>query len=344
MAQPQADNPAEAESTQPAFPTSSAQERVTPAAGTPRHADPFLRHYDSRKRLVWGLGVAALGILIAGFWNYHLVDGFGRDVIAGKTIGDTGALAGAYDERGGGFGFLFAAIAGLAATFTACNCVAFAMIPGLTCSNGVDSTRSSALRSVTAFISPVLLIGAAYGIFVGLLGPEGVEAINRMSVRLAQAQTVFSIIGLAMIFWGLLELGYLQGFTGRLSPVTREFFSSSTTKASLMGALVGLFAVGRPFPVFREFLTYAATAESPLYGAAVMMIHGLGQIAVLLGLLFLMVWLAGDRMMHWASEKPHQPRMLTALALLGGGSYFVFYWGLAFLFDIGRWGFKLGWY
>jgi hypothetical protein len=34
----------------------------------------------------------------------------------------------------------------------------------------------------------------------------------------------------------------------------------------------------------------------------------------------------------------------VALALLGGGSYFVFYWGIAFIYDIGRWGFKLGWY
>lgn len=96
--------------------------------------------------------------------------------------------------------------------------------------------------------------------------------------------------------------------------------------------------------MFREFLIYAATAESPVYGAAVMMIHGLGQIAVLLGLFFLLIWIAGSRMMRWTSEKPHKPRMMIAMALLGGGAYFVFYWGIAFLYDVGRWGFKLGWY
>ena len=306
--------------------------------------DPFLKEYQTKKRLLMGFGIVAIGILIAGFWNFHLVDGFGRDFIAGRTIGDTGALSGAFGERGGGFGFIFAAIAGLAATFTACNCVAFAMLPSLACPTDRQATRKTAIRSIIAFTMPVVLVGAAYGIFIGFLGPEGVAAINERPVRLAQAQAVFSIIGAVMIFWGLLELGFLKKFTRRLTPLTKEFFSAATTKAAMLGFLVGLFAVGRPFPVFREFLTYAATAESPTYGAAVMIIHGLGQITILLGLFFLLVWFAGNRMMKWATEKPHKPRMLTAMALLGGGSYFVFYWGIAFIYDVGRWGFKLGWY
>ena len=309
-----------------------------------QNSDPFLDQYTRTKRLFWGFLIITIGIIIAGFWNFHLVDGFGRDFIAGRTIGDTSLLAGSYGERGGGFGFVFAAIAGLAATFTACNCVAFAMIPGLACSTDRQSTRETAIRAITAFTIPVVLIGGAYGIFVGFLGPDGVAAINERPVRLAQAQAVFSIIGVIMLFWGLIELGYLKKITNNLSPLTKEFFSASVTKAAIMGSLVGLFAVGRPFPVFREFLTYAASAESPTYGAAVMIIHGLGQILVLLGLFFLLVYFAGNKMMNWANNKPYQPRMVTALALLGGGAYFVFYWGLAFIYDIGRWGFKLGWY
>lgn len=314
------------------------------ATGTGSINDPFIQEYKQGKRLLLGFAVMAVGILIAGFWNYHLVDGFGRDFIAGQTIGDTGALAGTYSENGSSFGFIFAAIAGLAATFTACNCVAFAMIPGLACSTDKQTTRKSAIKAITAFVTPVVLVGAAYGIFVGFLGPDGVAAINERPVRIAQAQTVFSIIGVIMLFWGFLELGFLKQLTKRFSTVTREFFSSSTTKAALMGFLVGLFAVGRPFPVFREFMTYAATAQSPTYGAGVMIIHGLGQIAILLLLFFTLVYFAGNKMVRWSSEKPHQPRMLTALALLGGGAYFVFYWGIAFVYDIGRWGFKLGWY
>src|SRR5690625_5879185 len=77
-------------------------------------------------------------------------------------------------------------------------------------------------------------------------------------------------------------------------------------------------------------MTYAATAESPTYGAAVMVIHGLGQITILLALFFILVYFFGKRMMSWAKNQPHQPRLVTALALLGGGAYFVFYWGIAF--------------
>lgn len=304
----------------------------------------FREYYPSGKRLLYGIAVMAFGILIAGFWNYHLVDGFGKNFIAGNTIGDTGSLAGTFGERGGSFGFLFAAIAGLAATFTACNCVAFAMLPGLACSADRQNTRQSAIKAITAFVVPVALVGAFYGIFIGFLGPEGIELFNERPIRLAQAQAVFSIIGIVMIFWGFLELGYFKKLTNRVPVQTKVFFTSPTTKASLLGVLVGLFAVGRPFPVFREFLTYAATANSPLYGSLVMIIHGIGQITVLLLLFFILVYFFGNRMMNWANQTPHKPRMLTALALLGGGAYFIFYWGIAFIYDVGRWGFKLGWY
>lgn len=307
-------------------------------------ADPFLNHYSNRQRILYALAIIAIGIIIAGFWNYHLVDGFGQKVVAGNTIGDTSSLAETFGENGGGFGFIFAAIAGLAATFTACNCVAFAMIPGLACTTDQQNTRQSARKAITAFITPVALTGALYGIFIGFLGPEGIELFNERPVRLAQAQAVFSIIGIVMLFWGFLELGYFKKLTDLFSDQTKYFFSSPTTKATLLGILVGLFAVGRPFPVFRQFLTYAATANSPLYGSLVMIIHGIGQVAVMLLLFFLLVYFFGDKMMKWINKTPQKPRMLTALALLGGGAYFIFYWGIAFIYDVGQWGFKLGWY
>src|SRR5690554_6489402 len=136
--------------------------------------DIFLEKYQPAKRFFLGFAVVATAVIIAGFWNYHLVDGFGRDVIAGRTIGDTNLLAGSFGERGGTFGFIFAAVAGLAATFTACNCVAFAMIPGLACTSDNTDIRTTAIRTLIAFVTPVVLIGAMYGIFIGFLGPEGV--------------------------------------------------------------------------------------------------------------------------------------------------------------------------
>lgn len=310
---------------------------------TPDTADPRVV-YRRPRLLLLALSAALVGVVIAGFWNYHLVDGFGQDIVAGQTIGSTAELAEGYEAYGAQFGFLFAAIAGLAATFTACNCVVFAMMPGLMCSAERSGQAVSPLKAFGAFVGGVLVVCAAYGLFVGTLGAEGVEAYNQRSVRLTQAQVVFTALGVIMLGWGMIELGLIRAVRNWMSPSTQALLGKATTKAGLIGLLVGLFAVGRPFPVFREFLTYAASAESPLYGAGVMMVQGLGQIAVMAVLFVAMVFLGGQRLARWAAQKPHQPYLLSGLALIGGGAFFIFYWGLAFVLDVGRWGFKLGWY
>jgi glycerol uptake facilitator protein len=76
-----------------------------------------------------------------------------------------------------------------------------------------------------------------------------------------------------MLLWGGIELRLLEAFVKRCTPVTRAFFAQPTTKAGIMGAMVGAFAIGRPFPVFREFLLYTAQSQNPVYGAAVMALH-----------------------------------------------------------------------
>lgn len=304
----------------------------------------FQSKYSFKRRLAYTSIAILAAVLIAGFWNYHLVDGFGKEVVAGNTIGDTSQLANDFGTKGGSFGLIFAAIAGLAATFTACNCVVFAMIPGLACSIDQKSGKSLAWKAFGAFISGVVVITGFYGVFVGFLGAEGIEALNDHAVRLAQAQAVFTLLGSIMFVWGLFEMGFLNTLKSRFSGTTRAFFAQITTKASILGILVGFFAIGRPFPVFREFLTYAASANSPLYGAVVMMIQGLGQITVMALLFGLVIWLAGNKIGTAAQAKPYKFRMISSIALITGGAYFIYYWGLAFAFDIGQWGFKLGWY
>ncbi|CAN5443821.1 hypothetical protein BH23BAC3_BH23BAC3_14930 [soil metagenome] len=308
------------------------------------HQQNLSEVYTRTKLIMYALVASVLAILIAGFWNYHLVDGFGRDFIAGQTIGNTSELAGGFAQYGSGFGFLFAAIAGLAATFTACNCVVFAMLPGLACSTESSKKSANPWWVLAAFVGGVTLISVLYGFYIGMIGPAGVEALSVREVRLGRAQTVFTFIGVIMLAWGCSEMGFLDRIKNRLSEKQRAFLGSATTKGGLLGILVGLFAVGRPFPVFRDFLTYAAQVESPLYGAGVMAIQGLGQILVMVLLFVLMVWLAGKKIMNWASQNPHKPRLVSGLALVTGGVFFIFYWGLAFAFDIGQWGIKLGWY
>lgn len=304
----------------------------------------FKTAYSFRRRLIYTAIAIIAAVIIAGFWNYHLVDGFGKEFIAGNTIGDTSQLANDYGSKGSSFGFIFAAIAGLAATFTACNCVVFAMIPGLACSVDKRSGKNAAWKAFRCFVFGVLIITGFYGVFVGFLGADGMQAINERSVRLAQAQAIFTLLGIIMLVWGLFEIGFLDALKKRLSETTRAFLRQITTKATLLGILVGFFAVGRPFPVFREFLVYAASAGSPIYGAGVMMIQGIGQIAVMAILFGLIIWLGGKKIGAAAQSKPYKFQMISSIALITGGMYFIYYWGLAFLFDIGRWGFKLGWY
>lgn len=298
--------------------------------------------YGLGTRLKWAILAMVLGIVIAGMWNYNVVDGFGKGIVASNLIGDSSKLAGSFAARGTGFGVIFAAVAGLAATFTACNCVVYAMLPGLACSTDKAASRKKALDALLIFAVGVVAVGAIYGLYVGTLGADGAKVLNQ--ARLPQAQYTFTILGLAMVIWGALAFGFFHGIVAALPESTRAFFSQPRTHAGIMGVMVGLFAVGRPYPVFRDFLTYAATSHSPLYGALVMSIQGIGQIALMVALFLGMVFIFGNQLSRWVQNKPHQQQLVSTMALFAGGAYFIFYWGLALSLNIGSWGFKLGIY
>ena len=167
------------------------------------------RAYDRPRLLLYTAGAVVLGVLIVGFWNYHLVDGFGKEIIAKGTIGDTVELAGSYSAHGSLFGILFAAVAGLAATFTACSCVVFAVLPGLAFSTESQGPSVRLMHVAGAFLGGVLAICGLYGLVIGVPGPQG-EALNARSARLTQAQTVFTTLGGIMVVWSFLELGLLR--------------------------------------------------------------------------------------------------------------------------------------
>lgn len=311
-----------------------------------QHAQPatsLWAAYPIATRGLYALAALIAGVIIAGFWNYKLVDGFGREVVTGNTIGNTDVLAQSFASNGVIFGLVFAAVAGLAATFTACNCVVFAMLPGLACSTDKKASRRAALKALGLFTLGVLAVGIVYGLYVGTLG-SGVTAFNARGHRLQQAETVFTGLGLILIGWSILEFGFLRRMTDRFPAGFRSFVSAPATRATIMGLLVGSFAVGRPYPIFRDLLLYAASSHNPVYGAVVMSIQGLGQIALMVAIFLLVIWLFGDRLTRWVAERPAQPALITAIALMAGGSYFVYYWGISLVYHAGQWGFKLGLY
>ena len=304
----------------------------------------FFTAYSTRRRAAYSFLAVLFAVLVAGFWNFRLVDEFGSEFVAGNTIGDTATLAGDFALRGSAFGLVFAAVAGLAATFTACNCVVFAMLPGLTCSIDRSRPNTSPLGAFGAFVAGVLVVSGLYGLVIGFLGSGVVESLNAADARFTQAQIVFSGIGGFMLIWGILEMGFAERLVRSVPESARSALSSTRTKAAILGILVGLFAVGRPFLVFREFLVYAASANSPLYWAITMMVQGLGQIALMAALFFIVLYFARAKIGAIASQTPWKFRLVSGIALMAGGAYFIYYWGLSLAFDVGQWGFKLGWY
>jgi Cytochrome C biogenesis protein transmembrane region len=300
--------------------------------------------YSLSTRIFWTMIALVTGILIAGFWDYHVVDGFGREIIADNIVGNTGLLANSFLENGLSFGVLFGFAAGLAATFTACNCVMFAMLPGLACSTDRSTSRKTAFLALGVFSLGVLIVTALYGFYTGTLGSSGVDAYNEREVRLSQATTTFTILGLIMVVWGCISFGFLNRMVDKIPSNIRLFFAKPVTKAGMMGILVGLFTVGRPFGVFRDFLSYAASSNNPLYGAFVMSIQGIGQIIVMVILFIVILTVFGKQLAQWSIERPHQAELISTFALFLGGAYFIFYWGLAVPYGVGRWGEIFGLY
>jgi len=300
--------------------------------------------YTLRQRISWAVVALIVGVVIAGFWNYKLVDGFGKEMVAGPLIGDTQSLAGTFQENGWDFGFLYAAVAGLAATFTACNCVVFAMMPGIACASNVSARKSLIWTTLAVFTFAVVVVNFFYGLVVGSFESGAMQVYNEREVRIWQAQITFTILGVIMLIWGTIAFGFADRFLGMLPMRFRLIMGDTVTKAGMMGMLVGFFSVGRPFPVFRDFLTYMASAHHPLYGALTMAVQGLAQVAVMLILLVTVHAFFGKQLSRWAANHPSRMELLGAFAMLAGGAYFVYYWGLSFAFDIGRWGFKLDWY
>ena len=212
--------------------------------------------YTLQSRLRLTVLALLIGILVAGFWNYQIVDNFGSKTIAGNLVGDTNSLSLSFKENGLGFGFLFGIAAGLASTFTACNCVMFAMLPGLTCASDRSTSRRTALKSLGIFSLLVIVVTGIYGLYIGSLQINEVQAYNQRDFRLSHASGIFTFLGILMLVWGFISFGYLNFIISRVPIRIRSFFANPYTKAGIMGLMVGCFAVGRPFGVFRDFITY----------------------------------------------------------------------------------------
>jgi hypothetical protein len=259
---------------------------------------------------------ALSGLLLAILWSFELVDSVIGDTVADALLGHD-AKGSAIGGTAGGLAFAF--VSGLAGTFTACN---IAMIASL----GPMSQASSG-TTARALVRPVgwLLLGAAcvsavYG-FVGvLLGDRlpqlSTRTVGEVPVRLIQSSVVFGVIGLTLIYLGL----------AAIRVVPDVFATRPVARVVVLGALIGGFLIGRPFPLFNKLFHWAVDTGNPFYGAGAFVLQSLGNILIVSVLFALLVLGTRGRFLRWLSASPTRTIVITGSLLIALGVFTFVYW------------------
>jgi hypothetical protein len=138
-----------------------------------------------------------------------------------------------------------------------------------------------------------------------------------LPVRLAQASASFGLIGLAFGYLGLVALGYLRD----------PFAHHPRARLVTLGALIGGFLVGRPYPLFHKLLGYAVDQGNPLYGALYFVLQSIGNILVM-GVLALVLAIAMRGAVGRWMAQPGNGALSAGFALLLLATFLLVYWDI----------------
>jgi hypothetical protein len=265
------------------------------------------------------VGASVLGgLLLAVVWSFELVDSVIGDTVANALLGHN-AKGTAIGGTAGGLVFAF--VSGLAGTFTACNIAMLASLGPMTQASSATTARAL-IRPVGWLMLGAVVVSALYGFIGVLLGDRlpqlSTHSVGPMPVRLIQSSVVFGIVGLALIYLGLATLRVLPDI----------FAARPVARVVTLGALIGGFLVGRPFPLFNKLFHAAVDTGNPLYGAGAFVLQSIGNILVV-SLLFTVIALGSrGRFIRWLSARPARTIVLTAALLIGLGVFVVVYWDI----------------
>ncbi|MFC4146125.1 hypothetical protein ACFO0M_07645 [Micromonospora mangrovi] len=271
-----------------------------------------------RGRIV--IGSVAAGVLLAVLWSFEFVDHVIGDNVANTLLGrDAKATA----VGGTVAGLVFAFVSGLAGTFTACNIAMAASIGPMSQASAGSATRTglrSLLRPVGWLALGMVVVSGAYG-FIGVLVGDRMPQLSTATaggipVRLWQSMVVFGLVGLAFVYLGLAALGVLP------DPFARRPVARVVT----LGAFVGAFLIGRPYPLFNKLFHWAVDSGNPLYGAGAFILQSLGNIVLVSALFALIVLLSRGRAIAWLASSPARTIALTGALLIALGVFTVVYW------------------
>jgi hypothetical protein len=284
--------------------------------------------YPRRRGLVVLVAVLG-GALLAYAWSARLVDDTIGFNVAGGLLGHDAVHT---PVSGVLSGVLFAFVSGLAGSFTACNVAAFGAV-GPMMGGTSGRWRDRVLRPLGWLALGMVPVSAGYGVLVGLAGthmPQFSTATSHgLSPRVLQAMLTFGLIGLVMLALGLAALGLVPD---PLAAVSRRFPAAPLV---LLGALIGGFLIGRPYPLFREAFRHAAASHDPGYGAAAFILQSLGNILVMALLFALLASGPGDRLRGWLRRDPRRVTVLTASAFLVAAAFLLVYWDVRLLGRLG---------
>jgi hypothetical protein len=261
------------------------------------------------------------GLALAVVWSAKFVD---TDI--GQNIAKTALGHDARTTPIGGLlsGAVFAFVTGVAGSFTACNIAVFGAVGPMVEQQGRRQSLRSVLRPLGWLVAGMLPVSALYGA-IGAWWGTGIpqlstDTVGAMPVRLLQSSVVFGVIGLAMIYLGLAELRLVP------DPLARLQSRYPNARLVVLGALIGGFLIGRPFPLFRKMFLYAAEHNNPVYGASIFVLQSLGNMLIM-GLLFLLLATLGrGRLVRWMTAKPGRIATVTAVMLLTVGAFTLIYW------------------
>jgi len=263
----------------------------------------------------------AAGLLLAVLWSASLVDSVIGDTVANGLLGHD---AKADQIAGTATGLLFAFVSGLAGTFTACNIAMAASLGPMAQASGSAAGRGGSLRpmlrSIGYLLAGMVGVSAVYG-FAGVLLGDRLPQLSTATaagipVRLIQSSVVFGVIGLAMIYLGLAVLEVAPDVFAR-RPVARVV---------TLGALIGGFLIGRPYPLFHKLFQWAVHDGNPLVGAAAFVLQSVGNVLVVSVVFVLLQVVSGGRFLRAVAAHPVRVMLLTGALMIAMGVFDVAYW------------------
>jgi len=286
--------------------------------------------YPAHRAAIAVLAVVA-GFALTALWSAPFVDSVIGDNVANGLLGHD---AKATPIGGAVAGTLFAFVSGLAGSFTACNIAAFGAVAPLVGGQAGRKRRfATTLKPLGWVAAGMLTVSILYGVVVALVGrrmPQFSTATGPgLTPRSIQSMVAFGVVGVVFLLMGLVALGIVP------HPLRRFAARHPAAPLVLMGALIGGFLIGRPYPLFRIMFRSAAERHDVLYGAAAFALQSVGNIVVMALLFLLLTHATGGRVQRWLAARPARIATVTGAALLVGGTFTLLYWDVRVLGRLG---------